>query len=280
MIRPLYHTHVNADGAYTAKNVYWFGSELIAAPITEPQDEKSRLAKAKVWLPDGIWIDFFTGHIYRGGRTFNAYRTLDEMPVFARAGAILPLAAAHSGTGNPDALELYVYGGADGAFTLVEDNDLIGENLVTARTQYTFTYGETSVLTVEAPRSDCVPEKRSYTVHFAAFSAPAALTVNGEALGFTFDPLCNTVTTDAFTVPAGETVTLTLEGDGVLPQNEVRERARTILRRSRTMPALTLDALHRAAVGDAPASVRAAAIHDMQANEHLKGALIELVTEF
>ncbi len=278
MIRPLYHTHPNADPAYTMKNVYWFGT-LIAAPITEPCDETSRLAKARVWLPEGKWIDIFTGHIYRGGRVFNAYRTIDEMPVFAPVGTVLPLAAEHRGTGLPKALELCVYGGADGAFTMVEDNDGIGDALVTARTRYAFAYGETSTLTVESPASDVLPAARTYTVRFVAFSEPQSLTKGGEALDYTYDARTHTVVTAPFTVAAGETVTLTLTGDGVLPENEVRESARAILRRTRTMPAVTLDALHRAVCKDAPASVRVAEIHDTAANEHLKGALIELVTE-
>ena len=279
-IRPLYHTHPNADAAYKMKNVYWFGADMIAAPITEQCDEKSRLAKACVWLPEGQWIDFFTGHIYRGGRVFNAYRTIDEMPVFVRVGAILPLAADYRGTELPEAIELCVYGGADGSFTMVEDNDRIGDALVTARTRYAFAYGERSVLTVDAPASEILPAARTYTVRFVAFSEPKALTMGGESLDYTYDTLTHTVITAPFTVAAGESAELVLESDGVLPQNEVREHASVILRRTRTFPALTLDALHRIVCKDAPASIRVAEIHDMQANEHLKGALIELVSEF
>ena len=280
MIRPLYHTNVNEDGAYTAKNVYWFGSELIAAPITEQQDATSRLAKAKVWLPNGIWVDFFNGHIYRGGRNFFVHRTIDEMPVFAKAGAIVPLAASHIGTDNPDAIELNVFGGASGEFTLVEDNDGIKDSLVTARTRYTFTYGENAVLKIESPAAECVPATRAYTVKFVAFSEPTALSVNGKPLAFTYDARTNTVVTDSFTVSQGETVVISITTGGVLPQNEVRENALAILRRTRTMPALTLSALHAAVCKDAPASVRVAEIHDTTANEYLKGALIELITEF
>jgi hypothetical protein len=280
MIRPLYHTNVNEDGAYTAKNVYWFGSELIAAPITEQQDATSRLAKAKVWLPNGIWVDFFNGHIYRGGRNFFVHRTIDEMPVFAKAGAIVPLAASHIGTDNPDAIELNVFGGASGEFTLVEDNDGIKDSLVTARTEYIFTYGENTVLKIDSPVSDCIPSKRNYKVRFVAFSEPLSLSANGKSLAFTYDARTKTVITEAFTVLAGETVEIILSTDGKLPQNELRENALAILRRTRTMPALTLAALHNAVCNDAPASVRIAEIHDTEANEHLKGALIELVTEF
>ena len=280
MIRPLYHTHMNEDAAYSSKNVYWFGSELIAAPITEQIDDKSRFAKAKVWLPAGIWIDFFNGHIYRGGRSFTAYRTIDEMPVFAKAGAIVPLAASHSGTDNPEAIELNVFGGADGAFTLAEDNGAIKDALVTARTKYTFAYGEDSVLTIDAPKSDFLPTERIYTVKFIAFTEPTLLTVNGKTVAFTYNVRTRTVVSESFTVLAGNTARVVLTTDGVLPQNELNENSLAILRRTRTMPALTLSALHNAVCNDAPASVRAAEIHDIEANESLKGALIELVAEF
>ena len=201
------------------------------------------------------------------------------MPVFAKAGAIVPLAASHVGTENPEAIELRVFGGADGEFILAEDNGGIKDALVSARTKYTFTYGESSVLKIESPKSDCVPEVRTYTVCFVAFSKPSSLTVDGEPISFTYNSVTNVVSTRNFNVSAGETVKITITTDGCLPQNELRENALAILRRTRTMPALTLSALHGAVCKDAPASVCVAEIHDITANEYLKGALIELVTE-
>ena len=72
-----------------------FGTELLAAPITEPMDKSSRRGKADVWLPQGDWFDFFTGRRYSAsspnGRRMTVWRPLDGIPVFAKAGGIVPM---------------------------------------------------------------------------------------------------------------------------------------------------------------------------------------------
>ena len=98
LLRPMYYRD-DVPEAYEVPNEYCFGTELIVCPITEPMDAESQLAGADVWLPDGIWMDVFTGILYRGGRKRRMCRPLESIPVLAKAGAIMPLAGDPASTG-------------------------------------------------------------------------------------------------------------------------------------------------------------------------------------
>lgn len=92
-VRPMYHDYPSCEGAYGVQNQYMFGPDLLVAPITAPGDRATHLGQARGWLPDGEWYDFFTGRRYVGGRELLFHRTAAEMPVLARAGALVPMAA-------------------------------------------------------------------------------------------------------------------------------------------------------------------------------------------
>ena len=81
-------------------------------------------APAKVWLPEGLYADFFSGVVYQGGRAISMWRPLSALPVLMKAGAIVPLAIQPEGSNdvsNPAALELRIFPAAPGRFTLWED---------------------------------------------------------------------------------------------------------------------------------------------------------------
>jgi hypothetical protein len=122
----MYWDHPEDDEAYNVPNQYHFGSELIAAPITQKRDSETLLGAAKVWLPAGKYVDIFTGLVYNRRGELTMHRPLNLTPVLAREGAIVPLDGAwrpKSGSPNPESLEILVVVGADGSFTLLEDDD-------------------------------------------------------------------------------------------------------------------------------------------------------------
>ena len=123
LITPLYYTHPEVDDAYACPQAYWFGSELVAAPFTAPALPDVGLSRQRVWLPPGDWFDFFTGEHYGGG-WHTVYGDLGATPVFAKAGAIVPLGpqVGWGGVGNPEKLTLHVFAGADNRFALYEDD--------------------------------------------------------------------------------------------------------------------------------------------------------------
>ena len=89
--RPMYYDYPEQDEAYDFKDEYMFGDDLIVAPIAEPVDSVSMLAKRNVWLPPGEWYEWFTGAQLKGPGIFARTFALDEIPVYARAGAVVPM---------------------------------------------------------------------------------------------------------------------------------------------------------------------------------------------
>ncbi|WP_138495290.1 glycoside hydrolase family 31 protein [Paenibacillus pinistramenti] len=132
LVQPVYYRHPEKHEAYEVPNQYYFGTELVACPVTRPMNREIGVAEAKAWLPEGRWIDFFNGRIYDGGRKLSLYRDLEHIPVLAKAGAIVPMADfaefTHS-TENPAQLEVRIFTGADGRFELWEDAGNTAEDL-------------------------------------------------------------------------------------------------------------------------------------------------------
>jgi alpha-D-xyloside xylohydrolase len=98
---------------------YMFGPAFLVSPVY-----RYRARRRAVYLPAGtLWYDFYSNHILQGGREISADAPLSRMPLFVRAGSIVPVGPAIEYTGEkPDApITLLVYTGADGAFTLYED---------------------------------------------------------------------------------------------------------------------------------------------------------------
>lgn len=116
---------------YDINDQFMLGSALLVNPVTQPMYyaagsvplhgvNKSR----SVYLPkDADWYDFWTGKRYGGGQTVIADAPLDTLPLFVRAGSILPIGSdiQHTGEGGDAPINLYIYPGQDGHFTLYED---------------------------------------------------------------------------------------------------------------------------------------------------------------
>ncbi|KAF7504087.1 hypothetical protein GJ744_002852 [Endocarpon pusillum] len=140
LVQPLYWQHPRAQDAQHNKNQYFFGSELMVAPITKPRHLQTGLGTVKAWLPpNGRYVDIFTGTVYDGGRILNLYRQLTEYPVFASEGSIIPLDAAEvpvNGGTNPKDYELFVVVGKDGKFSIVEDSRDDPEDKITGGQAY------------------------------------------------------------------------------------------------------------------------------------------------
>jgi alpha-glucosidase (family GH31 glycosyl hydrolase) len=125
LVRPMYYLAPEEARAYDVPNQFAFGSELLVAPVTTPRDKVTLRGSVRAWLPPGTWIDIFTSTVYEGDREIELHRELGSIPALLRAGGILPLAAEDEldATRNPERLEVVVAAGADGEFTLIEDDE-------------------------------------------------------------------------------------------------------------------------------------------------------------
>ncbi len=103
----------------TIADEYMFGPAFLVAPVTE-QGATSRM----VYLPAGAdWYNYWTGERVRGGQSIQADAPIDMLPLFVRAGSIVPLGEPVESTHQQQKLSgLRVYPGADADFTLYEDD--------------------------------------------------------------------------------------------------------------------------------------------------------------
>lgn len=118
MMRPLMMEYPNDEKVKGMTDQWFFGDGLMAAPVMNPGD------KRLIYLPKGTWYDFFTGDKIDGGKTLNLDVARDEIPVYVKAGTIIPMGPviqyADEKTDKP--LEVRVFSGADAEFTLYEDD--------------------------------------------------------------------------------------------------------------------------------------------------------------
>jgi alpha-D-xyloside xylohydrolase len=119
MLRALVMDFRDDPRTYDVRDSFMFGPALLVSPVTE---YKAR--QRAVYLPKGRWYDFWTGTSIAGGRTIEAQAPVDRIPVHVRAGAILPLGPDQQYTSEKpaDPVTLFVYAGANGRFSLYEDD--------------------------------------------------------------------------------------------------------------------------------------------------------------
>jgi len=168
---PVYYRH-HCRKAYETRNTYYFGSQLLVCPITEPTECKLNLARCRMWLPEGRWTDFFTDRIYQGGRWVTMYRDLDSIPVLAGVGSIVPMYAR--GDTNDlsldQPLEIHVWRG-NGSFDLYEDDgetENYRDGAWASTKMEVMENGDTVIFTIHAAQGDrnLLPQERQMTVRF------------------------------------------------------------------------------------------------------------------
>ncbi|MBS1525711.1 MAG: DUF5110 domain-containing protein [Bacteroidetes bacterium] len=120
MMRSLAFDFRNDTNIQSIPDEYMFGPAFLVNPVTE-QGAVSR----KVYLPKATWYDFRTGEKLKGGQTLNAGAPIDVMPLYVRAGSIVPMGPeveyATQKTNKP--IEVRIYPGANGSFTVYADEN-------------------------------------------------------------------------------------------------------------------------------------------------------------
>jgi alpha-D-xyloside xylohydrolase len=175
ILRPLVMDFRGDVAAREVTDEFMFGPALLIAPVTKYQ------ARARdVVLPQGRWYDLWSGTPVAGGRTLQAAAPYDGIPVYARAGAIVPFGpelqfAAEKAS---DPITLFVYAGADGQFTLYEDQGTTNDYEHGAFATVPIRWNDaTKTLTLGA-RAGSFPgmlEKRTFHVVFVRPGAPASV---------------------------------------------------------------------------------------------------------
>jgi alpha-D-xyloside xylohydrolase len=168
--------------AWAIDDEYMFGPAFLAAPVTE---YKAR--ERKVYLPAGAtWYDFYTGRTVQGGQTITAAAPYERMPLFVRAGSIVPTGPAIQFTGNNthSPLTVNVYTGADGRFSLYEDDGVTRQYLNGNHSRIPFAWNErTKTLTIGAREGSYsgMAGKRTIRIRWNRYGSPRSLAFDVKA---------------------------------------------------------------------------------------------------
>ncbi|MFD1631738.1 glycoside hydrolase family 31 protein [Pseudopedobacter beijingensis] len=186
LCRPMYYDYPNDEEAYTFENQYQFGDDMLIAPISTPM--KDDYTKAKVWLPKGTdWYEWHTGTLLKGGQVVERAFSLDEYPIYIKAGAVIPMYRDVTNLqDNSGKITLGVFPGGNYQTRLYEDN---GDDKK-YETEYAYTSISTSKkqnsmnITI-SPREGSYKgmlKNKTYEVVLYGSVAPKSVLVNGKNL--------------------------------------------------------------------------------------------------
>jgi alpha-D-xyloside xylohydrolase len=167
---------------------YLFGPAFLVAPVTE-----FKAIDRKVYLPASTrWFDFYSGRSVDGGQTISAPAPYERMPVLVRAGSIIPTGPAvqHTREGKTAPITLLVYGGADGSFSLYEDDGVSRQYLNGAYSRIPLRYDEKEgTLTIGAREGQfpTMAAKRTIRVRFTQADRPRTLDFEGVDRTLVYD---------------------------------------------------------------------------------------------
>ena len=211
-VHPLYYDWPEEDEAYSSRNEYMFGNQMLVAPVVKAGDTTTGLATESIWLPKGEWVEWPSGKHFSGPITIQRSYSIEQSPVFVKAGAIVPMEPPMLYTGQKpvDPLIVNVWPMASGEsshYSVYEDSGKAVE----------YQYGAWTKMPVKAAqngntlRVEIGPvegsflgmmTERGYELRLPSDWPPASVTVNGVAVkqanalgkdGWSFDG--NTLTT-------------------------------------------------------------------------------------
>ena len=195
LCRPMYYDYADSPQAYEMKNEYMFGDDMIVRPVTAPRNGAK--ATADVWLPKGNdWYEVASGKLIKGGQTVNDGFQLDEIPVYVKAGSVIPMYAdtLKNLRGNDNPVVVNVYPSDGDCMSKAEYYEDAGNDKQYA-SQYAVTplsasrSGNRLVVTVGARQGSYagMPHDRKYQVKVVASVVPQEVKVDGKTADFSYD---------------------------------------------------------------------------------------------
>ena len=193
LIRPMYYEFPDMEKAYHLEHQYFFGNNMIVAPVTKSMNGKETVSQT-VWLPEGNWFDYRNNNLLQGGKEITANYALDEIPVFVKAGSIIPTQTPKlrvEGT-VMDTLILTVYTSAIATFNLYEDEGGTEDYRkdICSFTKFTWQKNNsTAVLKIEPDGKIFTHQvkERSYEIRIVASEKPTEVKQNGKSIPWSYD---------------------------------------------------------------------------------------------
>ncbi|MDE6285223.1 MAG: DUF5110 domain-containing protein [Bacilli bacterium] len=199
LIQPLFYNYPEVIDEPNFKNEYYFGREMFVAPITKPMDTVMNRSIERVFLPEGTWYDFKTGKKFIGSKTkhYVVFYKDEDYPLFAKAGAIIPLANLGSNrndTSVPKSMEINVFPGESNIYKLYEDDGTTtlykdGYYIITAFDYNYLKNNHTLIIHPVEGKTAIIPPTRDYKIRFRNSRAAdeVAIYVNGDTANLKYE---------------------------------------------------------------------------------------------
>ena len=219
VILPMYY-RCEDEAAYQCPGQYTFCQDLLVAPIASPIDHDTGFARKLVWLPEGDWFDFNTYGYFKGGFWYVYYAPLDRTPVFAPAGAIIPLDGGepHNGVGLPEKFHIKLFPGKDSSYSIYED---AGEGQGYLKGEFCHTNISTHWdkdsfrIIVEAADglfASSLPENRSWQFEVIGINQPTGMKSTNVRHTMNYSPDLHTLIIDCEPFPTDQKLEISIEG--------------------------------------------------------------------
>ncbi|HRP37609.1 MAG TPA: glycoside hydrolase family 31 protein, partial [Candidatus Dojkabacteria bacterium] len=189
LCRPMYYDYPDKEEAYSFDKQYFFGDDILVAPIGKPMTDG--FSKIKVWLPEGNdWYEWHTGTLLKGGQTIEREFSLDEYPIYIKAGAIIPMVRdAKNLDKESNKITLGIFPGGISQSELYEDNG----NDKNYQQKYAYTHFKSEKLEDGSIKISISPREgeynemeanKLYQIKLYGSQMPSAIHVNGKSLNY------------------------------------------------------------------------------------------------
>jgi alpha-glucosidase (family GH31 glycosyl hydrolase) len=184
---------------------YTFGDEMLLAPVYEKSAETQIIL-----LPEGKWMNHWTGEIYEGKQTITVAAPLEQIPLFVKLGSIIPMRnyASSVEKGNNDTLMLHIYPGDRGSFNLLEDdgtsNDYL-EGLYAATMIETKSEKNAVIVKINPLQGSYkgIKKTRKWNILIHSRQEPSTILVNNQKCEFKYNPKEKLITIENSPLPVG-----------------------------------------------------------------------------
>lgn len=178
MMRALWLHHPDEAEMVKCKDAFLWGRDLLVAPVV-----KKGATTRKIRLPRGTWFDWWTGEAHEGGHEITRTVDLATLPLFARAGAIIPLDPVRQFTAEQvtEPTEIRVFAGSDGDFTLYDDDGRSMEYLKKDGARIHFRWNDSAgTLAIEPANGAATAVRRPFSVRIMPGAATRRIDYRGE----------------------------------------------------------------------------------------------------
>ena len=230
--RPLYYDSPEDPRAYSFKQEYMFGDNILATVVCEPVDSVTGLAARTMWFPEGSdWFDVASGKTLKGGVTDTLHYTINENPWFVRAGAVIPMASEKitSLQSADNTLRLFVAPGHGSSTATVYEDDggtqaYVSEYATTAISKHSDIHGTHIEVSPRTGQFPSAATSRRVIIELANSYAPSEVLFNGVPVRYSRfaerESSGNEASAEALWTYDGATLSVKI----YLPETDVNER--------------------------------------------------------